>query len=227
MKPWKTLATAGTKEGPFLLCERDGELAIRVRGKTLMSSRAYRSEEVLGEICARALAKRKSAKVLLGGLGMGFTLRALLDNLPIDSKILVAELLPQIVEWNKGPLAHLTKHSLSDPRVSLEQMDVGKIIARSKGAFDAILLDVDNGPEPLSRQSNRGLYGPEGLAAAKNALRPGGIFALWSAEPEPLFQKLLKKAGFQVEAHLAAAYGKAGGPIRGKQHVIYLGRLAG
>jgi spermidine synthase len=184
-----------------------------------MSSRLRGSEEALATLAYQRLKGRPRLHMLIGGLGMGFTLRAALGVLPGDAQVTVSELVPKIVEWARGPLAHLFGDSLDDPRVGIEVRDVHAMIAGSRAAYDAILLDVDNGPDGLIHLANDRLYDTEGLRAAYAALKPGGVLAIWSAYPDKAFTDRLRRAGFQVdEAKVRATGGR-----KGAHHVIWLG----
>ena len=219
MLPWVHLDTAKVAGGgEFRLMQRGDEFWIMVGTNPLMTSRVGGSEEILADVACAPLASQPKANVLIGGLGMGFTLRRAQALLAPDAKITVAELVPSIVTWAKGPLAPVFKGCLDDPRVTIVEADVGQLIANARQGYDAILLDVDNGPEGLSRPGNDRLYSIKGLAAAKAALRPGGNLAVWSAHPDDAFTKRLKQAGFMVEEVRARANGKRGGA----RHLIWL-----
>jgi spermidine synthase len=188
------------------------ELVIEADGHTLMSSRLHGSEDALATLgCARARALPRP-RVLIGGLGMGFTLRAALDTLPPDARIVVAELAPAVVEWNRGPLGPLAGHPLDDGRVRLELGDVAAILRSSPRSFDAVLLDVDNGPAAMSALGNAGLYTEKGIAAARASLTPGGVLAIWSVGDERRFARRLRSAGFNVVCERVSARGGKGGP---------------
>jgi spermidine synthase len=220
VKPWELLGETRTPDGRLMaLTRRGGEWVIHADGKSLMSSRMHGSEEALASFGCRGLAGSEEPTVLVGGLGMGFTLRATLDVLPADASVVVAELVPAIAEWNRGALGGLAHHPLEDPRVRLELADVGDVLRASTGAFDAVLLDVDNGPSAFTTEGNAGLYDDRGLAAAFAALRPEGTLAVWSAREDRKFEQRLRHAGFRVEAQRVRARGKRGGP----RHVIFLG----
>ncbi len=221
MKPWELLGQTRAPDGAELsLTLRSGEYVILANGKSLMSSRMHGSEEALATFaCARIHGRREPrVSVLIGGLGMGFTLRAALDLLPADAEIVVAELLPAIVEWNRGPLGPLAGQPLKDRRVRLEPGDVAVAIRSSANAFDAILLDVDNGPAAFATSGNAGLYNDAGLAAAHAALRKGGVLAVWSAREDRRFEQRLRYAGFRVDVQRVRARLKKGGP----RHTIFL-----
>ena len=218
MKPQHTLGRASTSDGgEIVLYERDGAYFIRVNGLELMTSRAHGSEEDLARLTLAQL-KRKKPKILVGGLGMGFTLRAVLDAVPKSARVMVAEILPAVVEWNRTELAHLAHSPLEDPRVAVVERDVADIIAAGPSAFDAVLLDVDNGPEALTVSENERLYGNQGLTAIHRCLRPGGVLGVWSADPDRAFEKRLVKAGFKVSTETVPARRGAKGP----KHTIFI-----
>jgi spermidine synthase len=220
MLPWVELGTAIVPgDGARLrLLRRGTEFAIMAGTNPLMNSRMFGSEEDLAMLSAKAIAGRRGARVLIGGLGMGFTLRAALAALPADVGIDVVELVPEIIAWARGPLTSLFGNSLADPRVSMITADVAAIIAGAKSRYDAILLDVDNGPEGLSRAANDGLYAHDGLARARTALRSGGVLAVWSAHADDKFTRRLNDSGFRVEEVRVRA--RHGG--RGARHMIWL-----
>jgi spermidine synthase len=204
--------------GELRLVRRGDDFWIMLGTNALMSTRLRGSEEALATLACERMAGRPKPAILIGGLGMGFTLRAALAQLPKDSKVVVAELVPAIVGWARGPMAHVHQGSLDDPRVAVFEGDVGELIAGARGGFDSILLDVDNGPEALSRDSNDRLYDLDGLHRAKAALKPRGLLAIWSAGPDPAFARRLAKAGFAVEEVTVRAHaGK-----KGAKHVIWL-----
>jgi len=185
--------------GTLSLHKRGGEFTIRVHDTELMSSGSHESEDALAELACAKLAHVQDPVVLIGGLGMGYTLAAALKGTGPAAKIIVAELIPGVVEWNRGPLSHVAGHPLTDPRVSVRIQDVALSLQTELHAFDAILLDVDNGPQGLTRDSNNWLYSPEGLASASTALRPNGVLAVWSSTPEKTFAMRLRKIGLEVE----------------------------
>lgn len=187
-------------------------------GIELMNSRMSNSEKVLASAACERLAGRRGVRMLIGGLGMGFTLRAALAELPDEAQVVVAELIPAVVAWGRGPMAHIFEGSLEDPRVSIEECDVARLIGEANGAYDAILLDVDNGPGGLSREENDSLYSSEGLRAAAKALKPGGLLAVWSSGPSNEFAKRLRTTGYQVEEVRAHANRKG----KGARHVIWI-----
>lgn len=220
MKPWELLGETRTPDGRLMaLTRRGGEWVIHADGKSLMSSRMHGSEEALASLGCRRLSGVEAPCVLVGGLGMGFTLRATLDVLPADAKVVVAELVPAVAEWNRGALGELAGRPLADPRVKLELGDVAAVLRANEAAFDAVLLDVDNGPSAFTSEGNAGLYDDRGLAAARAALRPEGCLAVWSAREDRKFEQRLRYAGFRAEAQRVRARGKRGGP----RHVIFLG----
>lgn len=200
MKPWETLGRARTPDGNELtLMRHPSEWAILIDGERLMTSRMHGSEDALATLgCARAK-DRPSPRVLIGGLGMGYTLRAALDVLPPQAEVVVAELVPEVVAWNREHLGALAGFPLNDPRSVVVVDDVVAVIARSPGGFDAMLLDVDNGPEALVQEGNAGLYDAAGLERSRAALRKGGVIAYWSVSDDPRFEKRLKAAGFKVQ----------------------------
>ncbi len=218
--PWKLIDTTDVPDGnvPLRLMQRGKEFTIKLGQNELMSSRLYGSEEALATLTCFRLKDIKAPKLLIGGYGMGFTLRAALKVLGPKAKATVVELLPAIVAWARGPMAELTGDSLRDPRVSIVEGDVVKAIKSARDAYDAILLDVDNGPEGLTRKSNDALYDLSGLHASMAALRPGGVLAVWSSFPHPKFTTLLRKAGFTTEEIAIRAAGTRGGA----RHVIWL-----
>lgn len=220
MKPWELLGQTQAPDGSDLsLTLRGGEYVILANGKSLMSSRMHGSEEALATSACARLRSRSLPRVLVGGLGMGFTLRATLDHLPADAAVVVAELLPAVVEWNRGPLGPLANHPLKDRRVRVEPGDVAVAIRAASNAYDAILLDVDNGPTAFATAGNASLYDDAGLAAARAALNDTGVLAIWSAREDRRFEQRLRYAGFTVQVERVRARLKKGGP----RHVIFLG----
>jgi spermidine synthase len=221
MKPWELLGQTSTPEGHDMrLTRRDDEYVILVDGKTLMSSRMHGSEEALATLACRHARVMEGPRVLVGGLGMGFTLRATLDLLPADAAVTVAELVPAVVAWNRGPLSALAGHPLKDRRVRIQVGDVGFTLRATPGGFDAILLDVDNGPSGFTAAANCGLYDNAGVAAAHAALKPGGTLAVWSAWDDVKFEQRLRFHGFAVDVERVRARLKKGGP----RHTIFLAR---
>jgi len=223
MNAWELLGQTRTPAGDEMaLTRRSGEYVILASGKSLMSSRMHGSEEALATFGVRRARTLEQPSVLVGGLGMGFTLRATLDLLPPDAHVVVAELVPALVEWNRGPLGPLADHPLEDPRVAVEIGDVGAAIRASRDRFDAILLDVDNGPAAFTASDNQALYDDRGLAAARLALKAGGVLAVWSAREDRRFEQRLRYAGFTVIVERVRARLKKGGP----RHTIFLAALA-
>lgn len=200
MIPWRELARAeiAGEKAPLVLAQRDTEFAIRVGAASLMSSLAHGSEEALAERACATLPARHAPRVLIGGLGMGFTLAAALRRLPAGAHVTVAELVPAVIEWNRGPLAHLAGRPLDDPRATPVARDVSELIRERPAAWDAILLDVDNGPRGLTRAGNDRLYSAAGLREARAALRDGGVLGVWSVDRDPAFTRRLERAGFEV-----------------------------
>jgi len=223
MLPWIQLDRATIpgalpgEEGELRLKQRGQEFSIMLGTNELMNSRLSGSEEALATLAQEKIGKRAKPSMLIGGLGMGFTLRAALAVLPEDAQVTVAELVPTVVDWARGPMAPVFKGCLDDPRVTIFEGDVSELIRQSTGAFDAILLDVDNGPDGLTRASNDRLYNMAGLYAARSALRPGGVLAVWSSGPDAGFTRRLKEVGFQADVVNTRANGK-----RGAKHVIWL-----
>ncbi len=220
MIPWQLLDSAPVPGGDetMRLYRRGEEFSIRVDGHELMNSRVHGSEEALAELVCGRLAGRPAPALLIGGLGMGYTTAAALHRLGAQARVVVAELVPAVVAWNRGPLAALAGHPLDDPRIVVRETDVARILQTAGQTYDAILLDVDNGPEGLTRSGNDWLYSRAGLEAAHTALNPSGILAVWSATPSPAFTKLLRRTGFTVEEVTA----RARGPKGGSRHVIWL-----
>ncbi|RUM06331.1 spermidine synthase [Rhizobium chutanense] len=220
MLPWIQLdsATIPGESGEVRLKQRGSEFSIMLGANELMNSRLSGSEEALATLSWERIKAHPKPRILIGGLGMGFTLRAALAVLPEDAGVTVAELVPAVVAWARGPMAEVFKGCLDDPRVGIHQGDVGEAIRAGKAAYDAILLDVDNGPDGLTRKSNDRLYDFNGLRAARDALRPGGVLAVWSSGPDPDFTRRLKHSGFSVDAVNIRANGKRGGA----RHVIWL-----
>jgi spermidine synthase len=223
--PWSLLDTAPVPggDGQLRLMRRGAEFSIRLGHNELMNSRLGGSEEALATIACGKIRSRERPRVLIGGLGMGFTLRAALAVLGTEARIIVAELVPAVVAWARGPLAEVFGESLADPRVDLREADVDHPIRSSRSAFDAILLDVDNGPEGLTQTANDSLYDTEGLSAARAALRPGGVLAVWSSGPNVSFTRRLRRAGFDVDEIKV----RANGPRGGARHLIWVATRSG
>ena len=211
MIPRTLVATAAIPNGPEMRLYRRGEdHMILLERDELMSTRMSGSEEALATLTAERLGARPKQRWLIGGYGMGFTLRAALRVLPKDASVTVAELVPEIIDWARGPMAELTAGGLDDPRTTIHNGDVADAIRA--GGWDAILLDVDNGPDALVRAQNQWLYEPAGLAVAKAALKPGGLLAIWSAFPDAKFTKTLASSGFRVEEQVVRARSNGKGP---------------
>jgi len=213
-------ATIPGKGTQLRLLQRNDEFSIKIAGTTgeLMNSRIHGSEDALATLACERIAELPSPRVLIGGLGMGFTLAAALSALGKDARVTVAELVPEVEEWNRGPLGAAAGNPLKDPRASVHIGDVAELLRAGDGQWDAILLDVDNGPEGLTRKENNWIYSPEGIAAAQNSLSPEGILAYWSAGPEQAFTERLRRAGFSVEPVTVRALR----PGKGARHVIWL-----
>lgn len=219
MNPWILLDQEKVpNDGAMMtLYQRAFEFSISIKNEELMNNRMHGSEDALAELTCKKIATHESPTLLIGGLGMGFTLRSALDHSPSDASILVAELVPAVIKWNKSHLAHLADHPLDDPRVTVHQTDVATLIKGKTNAYDAILLDVDNGPDGLTHENNNKLYTHHGLSLAKAALKKGGILAIWSAEPDKSFNKRLQGSGFRFEEVQVRARGK-----KGRWHTIWL-----
>ncbi|MFV0625630.1 spermidine synthase [Sphingomonas sp. ac-8] len=223
MTPRELIGVAEVPGGPPLrLVRHGGDFMILLERNELMSTRMRGSEVALGTMSVARLGGRPAPRLLIGGYGMGFTLRAVLGDVGADAQVTVAELVPGILDWARGPMAELADGCLDDPRVTVRMGDVGAAIGEASAGpaatrYDAILLDVDNGPDGLTRQDNDGLYTPQGLTRARAALRPGGVLAVWSAGPDPAFARRLSQAGFRVDEVRVRARENGKGP----QHVIW------
>ena len=219
MIPWVQLDSAKTGDGAqeLRLKRRGSEFSIMLGTNELMNSRLSGSEQALAKLSCQRIAAHRQPKILIGGLGMGFTLRAALAELGEDAGIVVAELVPAVVAWARGPMAEVFGGCLDDPRVTIQETDVGQLIRSRPAAWNAILLDVDNGPEGIVYKGNDALYSLAGLGAARAALKPGGVLAVWSQGPDSGFTRRLKQAGFAVEEVNTRANGK-----RGARHVIWI-----
>lgn len=221
MTPREVIGVAEVPGGePLRLVRHGRDFIIMLERNELMSSRMSGSEEALAEMTLDRLSDPANARLLIGGYGMGFTLRAALKRLGPKGWACVVELVPGIIEWARGPMAELADGCLDDPRTQLVMGDVGAEIARSRGSWEAILLDVDNGPDGLTRDANNGLYTMRGLEKARAALAPGGVLAVWSAGPDPAFTRRMRDAGFAVEEVQVRARQNGKGP----RHVIWFGR---
>jgi spermidine synthase len=221
MNQWVVLDVADIPNdgGQLKLSRRGEEFSIRLSGirGDLMNSRVHGSEEALAGLGCAGLKSREDSRVLVGGLGMGFTLAAALNVVPPSARVTVAELIPSVVEWNKGPLGECAGLPLSDARTQVHIGDVAELVASEQSAFDAILLDVDNGPEGLTHSDNDWLYSMNGLHALYKSLRPDGTLAVWSAGPDPAFLTRLKKARFHASVRTVRAR-----PGKGSRHSIFL-----
>lgn len=216
MLKWITFATARVGNNEFALARHGDDWVVRVDQRVLMSNRVHQSEISLAQHSIERA--RDPRRVLIGGLGLGYTLRATLDRLPAGARVTVAELVPELVEWNRTHLRHLNDGALDDPRCEVVIRDVYDVIARNKSAFDVILLDVDNGPRALSQETNQRLYGDGGTRACWSALTPGGVLGVWSAGPEAGYAARLKRFGFTPEVLRVRA--RIGGRA---VHVLFLG----
>lgn len=213
MIPWIPLgaATVPGDGAEMRLWRRGSEFAIRVGQHELMNSRIYGSEDALAELSCVRLADRDHAHVLIGGLGMGYTLAGVLSRVGRHASVVVAELVPAVVQWNRNEMAELNGPALDDPRVVVRESDVASVMRGDRNTYDAILLDVDNGPSALTSKSNEKLYSLTGLRTAWDALRPRGILAVWSASTDPSFTRRLQQTGFETEEFPVRARGRAGG----------------
>jgi len=220
MIPFLEIDRADDHGGIMRLYQRGEEWSIRVdKQGELMNSRAHNSEEVLAELACALIVGRKTPHLLIGGLGMGFTLRAALEHVVQDAIVTVSELVPAVVRWNREHFGALADHPLSDPRVRVLEKDVGKVMLEHEEYFDAIMLDVDNGPDGFTREDNDSLYGYPGLTNAYDALKPGGVLTVWSAAPDRSFAQRLMKVGFEVEEkRVRAVASESGG-----RHTIWIG----
>lgn len=220
VQPWILIDSATTPDGAALeLWRRGAEFSIRTAGQELMGSRRYGSEEKLAELAIAARGSARQQRVLIGGLGVGFTLAAALAKLRADALVVVAEISPAVIRWNQGLLGELAGQPLNDPRVEVRELDIVEHLRDSSERFDVILLDVDNGPSALSQAKNSWLYRSEGLARTSAMLSPSGVLGVWSAGPDPRFVARLRDVGLRVEEHRVHASGK-----RGKRHVVWLAR---
>jgi len=220
MIPWELLDSSNVvgEAEKLTLSRRGDEYSIKTGYSELMNRRMHGSEDALAELGCKHIKNKSKARILIGGLGMGFTLAETLKHVGDDAEVIVAELVPAVIQWNKTYLSALAGHPLQDKRVRVHQGDVGNLIRAEKGGFDAILLDVDNGPEGLTRKENDALYSLAGLKAGLAGLRDGGVYGVWSTFPDAHFTKRMQQAGFKVEEVRARAHGK-----RGSKHMIWLG----
>jgi spermidine synthase len=221
VKKWTLVDKTLTPDGKTIsLHEHDGSYTIRVDNAELMSTRQHASEERLAELACAHLRGIRRAHVLIGGLGFGFTLKAALRAIAADATVVVAEILAAVIDWNRNPAYPFAADALADPRVIVRQQDVVDAIGASRAAYDAIALDVDNGPNALSTDGNFQLYDYRGLQLARTALRPGGCLALWSAAPDPIFERLMAGARFTVVVERCRSHGNSG-----RWHTVFLGRV--
>lgn len=225
MIPWVQLDTASVPGdgAPLRLMQRGTEFSIMSGAFELMNNRLSGSEEALARLACERVGGRAAPRLLIGGLGMGFTLRAALADLRPTAEVVVAELIPAVVAWARGPLAEVFAGCLDDPRVTVREGDVGAMIRAGQGGYDAILLDVDNGPHGLSRAENNNLYSLAGLAAAQRALRPDGVLLVWSSAPDERFTQRLRKSGYTVEEVRVRA-SRTG---KGARHLIWIATRPG
>ena len=223
MKKFERLDEATAPDGTVLtLYRHDGSYYIRVNGVELMSTRRHHSEERLAQVVCAPLREAPDARVLIGGLGLGFTLREALRTLGGDARVVVVELVAGVIRWNESPEYGLSADALRDPRVTLVHDDVGRVLASSAGEFDGIMLDVDNGAEAMTTAGNARLYRDAGIRLAIAALRSGGRIAYWSSDLDPRFADAMRRAGLQVEVTGAPAHATTGA-----RHAIYVGRRKG
>lgn len=226
MRHWKHLGEAPIPGSEQLLSLYQGKddffIKISSGGGELMSTRKHGSEDALGALPCQRLRNRDSARVLIGGLGMGFTLAAVLNEVGPGAEVTVAELIPEVVEWNRGPLGERSGYPVKDPRTRIHVGDVAELLCSKRGYYDVIALDVDNGPEGLTKSSNDWLYRTPGIVAAQEALTPNGILAYWSAGPDQAFHDRLRRCGFLVEEVSVFAHGK-----KGARHTIWLASVGG
>jgi len=221
MKKWTSVDTALMPDGKTIsLNEHDGSYSVRIDGANLMSTRRHASEEKIAELACAQAAGIRGARILIGGLGFGFTLKAALSALAADATVVIAEILAAVIAWNRNPSFNLAADALADRRVIVLQKDVADVISESQGSFDSIVLDVDNGPAALSTEGNHRLYSSEGLRLTRAALRPGGCVAIWSAAPDPGFERLMARAGFAVDVQRCRPHANAGG-----WHIVFVGRV--
>jgi spermidine synthase len=219
VKKFECLEQATAPDGTVLTLHRhDATYTVRANGEELMSTRRHHSEERLAELTCAALRERPGARVLIGGLGLGFTLRAALAALAADARVVVAELVAAVIAWNANPAYPLAGDALRDPRVELRHADVVDVLRDGAGQYDAIMLDVDNGAAPMTTAGNARLYGDAGIREAIAALRPGGRLAYWSPDADPAFDRALRRAGLTVAVTRARAH-----TTSGPRHALYVG----
>ncbi len=220
--PWEEIGRAEFPghEGEIILLKRGPEFSMRTSGTELMNSRLHGSEEALAELTCGRIKRKSGLRILIGGLGLGYTLAAALRQADPDTRITVSELIPAVVKWNREHLGHLAGMPLNDPRVTVEEEDVVETIRKRNSAWDAILLDVDNGPNGLTRKANDRLYGESGLRMSFSALRHEGILAVWSSGVDETFTRRLKQCGFQTKTVTV----RARKPGKGGKHTIWIAR---
>ncbi|HEY5949044.1 MAG TPA: hypothetical protein VIV40_26310 [Kofleriaceae bacterium] len=221
MIPWRELGRAKIDSGELVLAQRGEEFAIRLRGAELMNSRSHASEETLAKLGCARLGAVSGARVLIGGLGMGFTARAALDALPSDAHVTIVELVPEVLTWNREHLGDLARRPLDDPRVEVRIANVADVMAEKQDHWHAILLDVDNGPAAFTSPDNARLYGLKALLAWRRALVRGGALAVWSVEDDRKFTDRMRGAGFEIDKQKVPAR-----PNSTVKHVIWVGRRA-
>ncbi len=221
MDRWITIGstTIPGSDTELTLSQCNDDFAIRIAGVPgdLMNSRLHHSEDALAEFACTRLRASESAHILVGGLGMGFTLAAVLKAVEVSARVIVAELVPAVVEWNQGPLGQCAGRPIEDDRTHVHLGDVADLLKQSTGKFDAILLDVDNGPEPMTHSDNEWLYSPGGLKRIYEKLQPEGIVTIWSARADQVFTKRLKKTGFKVQLRTVRAR-----PGKGSRYTIFV-----
>lgn len=225
MIPWTLLGTADIPNngGQLILTQREKEFSIHLKGARgeLMNSRVHSSEQALSEMGCAHITSTENSRVLVGGLGMGFTLAAALKAVTVSSTVIVAELVPEVIEWNKGALGECAGRPIDDKRTQVFLGDVAQLFNQKKSHYDAILLDVDNGPEAFTQSNNNDIYAIDSLKNINQTLKPGGVLAIWSAWNDPKFTSLLKKAHFKVEAKSVRAH-----KGKGSRFTIYLAKKA-
>ncbi|MDX8405849.1 MAG: hypothetical protein R8K50_06830 [Mariprofundus sp.] len=220
MQPYKLIDTATDHGGTLRLYQRGEEFSIRVdKAGELMNSRLHHSEDVLADLACAHITGRANTQILVGGLGLGYTLAAALKHAGSASSVMVAELMPAVIRWNREYLGLLADHPLLDARVKVLEQDVGKVMRAHHNSYDAIMLDVDNGPDAFTRDDNSSLYSMSGLKQAYDALRKGGVITVWSAAPDPAFTTRMTKTGFKVDQQRVRAHLSR----RGSQHTIWIG----
>jgi spermidine synthase len=225
MKHWTLLGEASIPGSDNILSLFEGkdDFFIKISGAgELMSTRTHGSEDALGTLPCKRLRNTEQARVLIGGLGMGFTLAAVLSCVGEKAQVTVAELIPEVVEWNRGPLGVRSGHPLDDPRTHVYVGDVARLLRDEDSSFDVIALDVDNGPDGMTKSSNSWLYTIRGILAAQNSLTPNGILAYWSAAPDPEFRGRLRRCGFLVDEVVVRAHAN-----KGPKHIIWLASISG